>query len=98
MKNIFITEKDGVLTVDINPVTNEDGFNSLCQYLKNEFDAEEIKRLEGPGDSIGYFMRNGESFKLIYDDFFGNSLESTTKGGHVLLREIAEDLEKRFSD
>lgn len=92
---ILYREFDEKLEIDVIAAPNWDHFDSLRLFLEQYFQAKIISQFDGPGSRVCSLRIDGQAFKLVHDDGYGNYI-STTKSGEQIAQRIAQELQIRL--
>ena len=87
---------DGKSVVDIVALPDWDGYDKLCEFLKQEYKATVISALDGPDSRKAILELRGTRISIQHDDPYGNSIEAETPESNDLVREIGMDLKNRL--
>ena len=94
-KNIIFIEKNGLLEIDILPISDWNGFSKIIQFLEKYYDAEVLESFDGIWSRNCKLRIKNNSIKLTHDDF-SNTIESLSKQDNDIVKLIGKDLEERL--
>lgn len=87
---------DGKSVVDVVVLPDWDGYDKLCEFLKQEYQATVISSLDGPDSRKSIMDIRGTRIAIQHDDPYGNSIEAETSESNDIVRAIGLDLKNRL--
>jgi hypothetical protein len=95
---LFNKQPNKPLEVNICPISDWDGFDKIIQFLKNEYSAEILSQVDGPGSRRWVVKIKNQEIELRHDDGYGNYLFAPSLESEEIVREIGRDLENRLQE
>ena len=93
----ILTNKNGLLEVDINAASDWESFDKILQFLKINYDAKILNVIDGVGERFANLKIDNVDLSLEHDDFYGNTLKSTSKQANNVIKIIGNDIKNRFA-
>jgi len=66
--------------------------------LKNEYGAEIVSQVDGPGGRRWILRARGKEFELRHDDGYGNYLLASSPASEEIVYQIGKELENRLKN
>jgi hypothetical protein len=95
---VLVKNKNKLLHVNINVISNWDDFDKLIFFLRENYLAVVTDSLDGIDTRRWTLEVNDMQFQLVFDDFFGTSLHALNEKSERIVEEIGRDLEELFRD
>jgi hypothetical protein len=95
-KKVFFIRDEKILTAEIDPMPDWDGFDKLINYLEINYQTKILGSFDGPGARRWILEVNEKIIELIHDDGYGNYFKAPTVDSEDIVREIGADLEERL--
>ena len=87
---------DGKCVVDVVAVPDWNGYDKICDFLKQEYEASVISSADGPDSRKSVLDIRGARISIQHDDPYGNSIEAETVESNDIVRAIGMDLKNRL--
>jgi hypothetical protein len=91
MNKVNLKKEKEELVLDIIPLSAYEDFDKIIEYLRNRYNVDVSRKLDGLDMRVLYFTLNDVPFKL-YNDPYGNSLICSPEN-NSLMTEIADNFE-----
>ena len=95
---IFSKNLENQLEAEIYAVSDWEGFDKLIGFIVREYQAEILKKCDGPDARRCILSVLDCQIELIHDDMFGNYILSPTTESEDVVKKIGLELERRLSD
>jgi hypothetical protein len=92
----ILTNKNGLVEVDINAASDWESFDKILQFLKINYGANILKVIDGVGERFANIKIGNVDLFLEHDDFYGNTLKSNSKQANNVIKFIGDDIKNRF--
>jgi Protein of unknown function (DUF3630) len=96
MKNTVFSQNGERSELDIVAIADWDGFDTLSDYLIENFDAILVEKLDGPDARVYTFSIDNTTISL-HNNPYGNSLKGNGQSAQDAIMRIASDLEQRLT-